>query len=230
MNDIPPPATTRSAVIFDALRADILGGFFEPGSRLQFTKLVERYQCSIGSLREALQRLSEVGLAESIAQQGFRVIAVSNEDLRDLVEARMEIEVTVLRHAIRHGDISWEGSCIAALHMLDRTPRHVGSSDFLSESWTIAHATFHQTLLEGCPNGRLLGVAARLRDVAELYRHWTTTHDDDLNGAANAEHHAILDAALARDAEQAGNLLRAHIERAHAPLRPRAAQLGGAIQ
>ncbi|MFJ6651443.1 FCD domain-containing protein [Microbacterium sp. NPDC091313] len=222
-------ATTRSGVIFDALRADILGGVFEPGNRLHFATLVRRYEASIGSLREALQRLTEVGLVESTAQHGFRVLEISDEDLRDLTQARMEVEVAVLRLAIEDGGITWEGDCVAALHVLERTPRRVDASDYLSEQWTIAHAAFHRTLLSGCGNARLLAVAERLRDVAELYRHWTSWAElGDPGDAPDDEHRGILEAALRRDADGAGELMRRHILRAQGPLRPRAARSGRA--
>lgn len=210
-----PAATTRSAVIFDAIRADVLGGLYAPGERLPFARLVDKYECSIGSLREALQRLAEVGLVESFAQQGFRVVEISEADLADLTQARIEIEVTVLRHAVREGDIAWEGSAVAALHMLERTPRHAeGSSAYISEDWAIAHAAFHRTLLSGCTNRRLLGVAAQLRDAAELYRRWSLPPELDPTHDPDKEHRELLQAAVERDSDRAGMLLQEHIQKA----------------
>ncbi|NIH87497.1 GntR family transcriptional regulator [Amycolatopsis granulosa] len=210
-----PIATTRSAVVFEAIRAEILGGLLKPGARLPFAALVEKYDCSMGTLREALQRLVETGLVESFAQQGFRVVRLSDEDLADLTEARIDIEVAALRHAVREGDIAWEGAAVASLHVLERTPRHDETSpDHLTEEWAVAHAAFHHALLSGCRNRRLLNVAARFRDAAELYRRWSLPPARDTARDPDEEHRAILKAAVDRDEELACRLLREHIEKA----------------
>lgn len=62
---------TRSGMAYERLRGDILAGRLAPETRLPFADLVRQYECSIGVLREALQRLQEQGLVVSEVQQGF---------------------------------------------------------------------------------------------------------------------------------------------------------------
>jgi DNA-binding GntR family transcriptional regulator len=199
---------------YDSLRADILSGRVSPGSKLPFAELVERYECSIGALREALQRLTVQGLVESEVQQGFRVVSISADDLIDLTTARCEIEVLALRYAIRDGDVAWEASAVAAHHMLERAPQFdQADPGRFSDDWAVAHGKFHEALLSGCGNRRILSTACTLRDSAELYRLWSVPlghdHDRDIAG----EHKAILDATISRDPDTAGRLLAAHIQR-----------------
>ena len=216
------PTTTRSALLYDRIRADILAGKINPGARLPFAELVSRYNCSIGSLREVLQRLSELGLVESVAQQGFRVVSVSAEDLQDLIEARLEIEVAALIHAIRDGDLAWEAAAVAALHVLEGTPAlRSDDPDQFSDAWAVAHTQFHQALLSGCGNRRLLSAAADLRDAAELYRRWSIPFGTDRHRDSAAEHRALLDASVRRDADLAAELLRQHITKTAYTLKPR---------
>lgn len=206
--------STRSGRLFATLRNDILGGKLKPGSRLPFAELSVTYNSSIGTLREALQRLAELGLAETIAQQGFRVVAVSAEDLQDLTDARLEIEVAALRHSIRDGDVAWEARAVAAHHVLERAPvLEANASDRFSEEWATAHSAFHQALLSGCSNRRLLSSAASLRDSAELYRRWSIPFGRDKTRDSHGEHRALLDAAVNRNVEAAAELLREHISR-----------------
>lgn len=199
--------------VYEALRADILAGRIPPGSRLGFAVLVDRYECSVGVIREALQRLSEQGLVTSEPKRGFRVMAISSEDLCDLTEARCEIEVLALRYAIKCGDLGWESAVVAAHHRLERTPMF-GSKDpaRFNDDWVTAHAAFHQALLEGCRNSRILATATALRDSAELYRQWSAPQHDRVRDIA-AEHKAIHDASVARNADLASRLLTAHIQR-----------------
>lgn len=203
----------RTARIYETLRADILAGRIAPGSRLGFAALVERYDCSVGVLREVLQRLSEQALVTAEPKRGFRVMDISADDLRDLTEARCEIEVLALRYAVARGDLAWESAVVAAHHRLERTPMYVADDpERFRDDWVSAHAAFHQALLDGCTNTRILATATALRDSAELYRQWSAPqHDRDRDIAG--EHQAILDAAVTRQADSACQLLTAHIQR-----------------
>lgn len=205
-------APTRAERVYTELRADILAGRQRPGSRLPFAELSERYGVSMGVAREALTRLTAEGLVESQPQQGFLVKSLSIVDLRHLTDARCAIETLVLREAVEHGGLGWESEALAAHHRLARTPMMAtGDPDRLCEEWAAAHSTYHLVLLSGCPNPRLLAVAASLRDSAELYRRWSVPfgrHDRDID----AEHRALLDAVLARDGAEATRVLTAHIQ------------------
>ncbi|WP_229480101.1 GntR family transcriptional regulator [Mycolicibacterium mageritense] len=199
--------------MYDALRADILSGRLAPGVKLPFNSLVDQYRCSIGAIREALQRLAEQGLVISEWQQGFRVVDVTVDDLRDLTVARCEIETLALRYAVEHGDVAWEAAAVSAHHVLQRAPMYDPDDPArFSDEWVQAHQRFHSALLAGCGNVRILSIANALRDSAELYRRWSAPlHDRDRD--IEAEHRAILDAVVARDGELASDLLTAHIQR-----------------
>jgi DNA-binding GntR family transcriptional regulator len=207
----PTRPSTRTEQVYGRLRADILAGRFEPGAKLPFAELTERYGGSMGALREGLQRLVEQGLVVSEPQLGFRVAPLSVDDLRDLTNARCDIEGMALRHAITHGDIDWESEIVASFYALERTPLSAARSDDSTPvvDWAAAHQRFHVALIAACPNQRLRSIASSLRDAAELYRIWsarTTTPRDTV-----AEHRKIVDAALARDSDTAVRLLEQHL-------------------
>lgn len=205
---------TRGERVYDALRADILAGRLAPGQRLRFAALCERYNSSMGLLREALSRLEEQGLARSERQQGYRVAPLSPEDLRQLTEARCEIEPLVLRHSIDQGDLAWESRLIAAHHTLARTPQYSDADPgLLAEDWVAAHAAFHAATMDGAGNPRLLAIALGLRDAAELYRCWSGPVGGDTHRDIAGEHRALLEATLERDPERAGTVLVDHIRR-----------------
>lgn len=204
---------TRAEAAFAALRADILAGRLLPGQRLQFGDLTGLYGTSVGVLREALSRLAEQGLVLAEPQQGFRVVPVSPEDLRDLTAARVEIETVALQRSLEHGDLAWESRLIAAHHVLDGTPQLVeGDPLRVNEEWAIAHARFHDVLLEACPIRRLREIARSLRDSAELYRRWSRHLGSEGSRDIPGEHRALLDAAIAHDAARATSLLAEHIQ------------------
>ncbi|GAB3571008.1 GntR family transcriptional regulator [Amycolatopsis endophytica] len=203
---------TRSAGIYARMRADILGGRLEPGQRLKFPELSERYATSVGSAREALTQLVGDGLVQSQPRQGYRVVPLSHEDLADLTVARVELESRVLWLSVANGDMAWESQAVAAHHVLARTPLFSDEdADHPSDAWSAAHAAFHQALLAGCPNRRLLTAARALREEAELYLQWSVSFGTEPDRDLPAEHAGLLDAATARDADRACELLRDHI-------------------
>jgi DNA-binding GntR family transcriptional regulator len=206
--------STKAERVFHRLRADILAGRHQPGERLRYAELCEQYDTSMGVLREALMRLAEQELVKGEAQQGFQVVSLSADDLLELTEARRELETLTLRHAIAEGDLEWESRLIAAHHRLSRSDQlDPDDPQRLSDTWVAAHAEFHKALLEGCANQRLKNLSASLRDSAELYRRWSVPLGEEADRDIAAEHASILEAALARDTDQAVLRLSDHVER-----------------
>ncbi|WP_068255271.1 GntR family transcriptional regulator [Janibacter corallicola] len=222
MTEQRPRASTET--VYALMRGDVLAGVYPPGSRLKFMPLCERYGASVSVIREALSRLCEQGLVESEPRIGFRVRAVSVADLRDLTATRIDVEVMALRQAIERGGVDWESAIVAAHHRLERTPLLTVDEPLrVSDDWEEAHSQFHSTLLDGCASEWMLGITRTLRDAAEFYRRWSQLHEPSRDVAA--EHRAIVDATIARDADTAAAQLRKHyqctadiVERALTPL------------
>jgi DNA-binding GntR family transcriptional regulator len=204
---------TRAERAYQQIRSDILTGRFLPGQRLLFTDLGARYGTSVGVLREGLSRLAEQGLVVSQPQQGFHVTPVIPDDLRDLTEARVEIETLAFRKAMQSGDLAWESRLVAAHHVLEGTPELTADDpQQVNEDWAIAHTEFHRVLLEGCPNRRLREYAAALRDASEVYRRWSRHLGGEQGRDIPGEHRALLKAAIDRDIPGGVALLAQHIE------------------
>jgi DNA-binding GntR family transcriptional regulator len=203
-------ASTRASVVLQRLRSDVLNGRLEPGSKLGFAELGARYDVSSGVLREVLPRLVEQGLATSEAQLGFRVVDVSVDQLTQLTDARVAIETIVIREAVDHGDISWEAGVVAKHHTLERIGRADPGPE-IPEEWLVAHEAFHLAILEGCGNSYLYEVAARLRSISVVYRCWSTPESHRTHRDIDAEHRAIMEAVVARDAHLAISLSERHI-------------------
>lgn len=206
-------APTLNEQLYHSLREDILSGRLVAGTRLPFAELHKRYDAGTGTLREALARLVSDSLVIGEGQKGFSVAPISREDLLDITQLRCTLEGGALRDAIAHGDNEWEASIVAALHRLSRY--HQQRSDLpplLTEAGATLHRSFHLGLLAGCRSKWQLRMIELLYDHSERYRRLSSikqSHDRD----SDAEHRAIADATLARDADAAASLLVQHIER-----------------
>lgn len=193
------------------MRAEILAGALKPGEKLRLAELAARTGASISVVREALIRLASEGLVVAEPQLGFRVVPVSAKDLDDLIGARLVVECETFRSAMTHGTHGWEGEVIAAYHRLRRSEQgeHVGRNE---EKWVAAHRSFHEALLAGCPNQRLVAASMSLRDAAELYRASSVSTMSPRDAEQrDAEHASLRDAAVEHNIEGGVALLGAHI-------------------
>ena len=215
-------ATTRRKMATDAvlvsqdvqarLKSDILDGRFPPGSRLGTALLQQEYGASVGTLREALSHLRSEGLVEMEAGRGFRVAPVSAEDLRDVSSLYVEFEERAAVDSVRHGDDDWETGVLTSFHRLARIEALPREERILrSSEWLVCHREFHLALVAGCRSRWVLRVRAVLFDHMERYRLISQKHRP-LSMRKRREHELIRDAALARNAEEVGKLLRLHLE------------------
>lgn len=89
------PATLVD-VVARRVRDDILSGALEPGAKIVEEQLCAELGISRAPLREALRRLSELGLIEHLPRRGSRVVEWSPDDIRQLFALRELLE----RHAV----------------------------------------------------------------------------------------------------------------------------------
>ena len=212
---VSSPTAPRSLTegLYRALRTEILGGRFAPGQRLRPSALGQQRGVSLNVVREALNRLSGEGLVDASPQLGFAVVQLSVEDLDDLTALRSLVECSAIRTSVEQGSLAWETGLVAAHHRLARTPMTgPDSPDELTSEWMQAHNDFHAATMSACGNRRLIALTAALSESAAIYRHWSQAYDHGRRDIAG-EHHAVFEAALARDAELAARLHAEHIRR-----------------
>jgi DNA-binding GntR family transcriptional regulator len=205
---------TISAEVRDLIRDDIFSARWAPGTRLQIGELSQRYSASSTAVREALARLAGEKLLEFQPNRGFQIARLTLDELHDIGELRARVEEFGLGLAIARGDLAWESELIAVHHRLERTPRRrPDDPHHTSNEWFLAHQAFHAKLLEACGAPMLLEFAASLDNAMALYRLWTAPAPKAESRDVEAEHQAILEATLARDAPSAARLLREHYTR-----------------
>ncbi|CAN7619549.1 FCD domain-containing protein [Variovorax sp. LjRoot175] len=196
---------------FGRLRQDVLTGTFAAGAKLKLDELQTVYGFSSSPLREALSRLAQEGLVRADERRGFRVAAISAEDLADITRMRVMLDVPALREAIAHGDDAWEASILAAFHRLEKVESRLGDGPVvLDDAWSELHRGFHLALVAACPSERQLSWSASLFDQAERYRRFSARFRKAARRKSN-EHRKIMDATLRRDAETACAMLEEHI-------------------
>lgn len=207
----------------------IVGGQIPPGSPIDLEELGAEAQVSRTVVREALRVLTAKGLVEARPRWGTRVRDRAEWNMLDpdLLEWQLEADVepaflsdlSVVRQAIEP----------AAARLAAKTTRKTDRKRMreafeafeaaLSDDvagLVEADVNFHRAILEASGNlffrqmGPLLSAALRGRD-ALVFRNPQSRRPE---GLMLAEHRAVLDAILARDADDAERLMRLLMDRA----------------
>ena len=201
-----------------ALKKDIISGRHLPGEKLRVEHLKRDYGVGGGTLREALTLLIADKLVVAEGQRGFRVALVSAEDLVDLSRIRILLEKEAIRQAIAHGDDEWEASVVSAAHILSRASKAFAGNprdEAVFDEWERRHRAFHLSLISAAPSEWTRYFLTVAYQQYERYRHMFLAVAKDFykDRDAEAEHVAILDAVLARDADTAVRLIEEHLTR-----------------
>jgi len=205
-------ATATEAAV-QLLRRDIVSGTLTPDSKLKIRELKERYGIGASPMREALAQLSAQGLVQQSSQKGFRVPPLSAAELLDITHSRQLIEIEALRLAITHGDAAWEDEIVASYHLLEHYFRRmIPAPTSPSDEFEIRHARFHRALIAACPLHLVRAFCETLYEKAARYRLKLRIDYGFSNDCVIAEHRALMEAVLSRDADRAVREHHAHIQ------------------
>ncbi|MBV2359488.1 GntR family transcriptional regulator [Thalassococcus sp. CAU 1522] len=139
--------------IFETLRHRLMTNVYDHGAKVRAEALKQEFGCSASTVREALFRLSTLGLVTFQEQRGFRVPRRSDALLRELTHLRVLLEAEGAALSIRHGGVAWEAQLSAAHHQLSHLETRMQGADDKSpfvDLWFAAEQHFHQTLIASC--------------------------------------------------------------------------------
>ncbi|MBB2903141.1 DNA-binding GntR family transcriptional regulator [Kineococcus radiotolerans] len=199
---------TKSDFAYTRVRELILSGQLEPGAVIHQAALARRIGISTTPLREALRRLKQQGLVELDAHRDARVSALDATEARDLLEMRRSLDPLAAALAAERRTKAELAEMRAALEGLDALPGKP-TWDQLAH-----HRRFHTAIYRASHNAILIESLDGLWDTADRYRlHGLQVERSEQERAMKAgEHHQLLEAITAGDAEGASQVMFAHIE------------------
>jgi DNA-binding GntR family transcriptional regulator len=193
---------TRTDIIGERLRDDILAGSLKPGQRLRFQELQRSYNVGLTPLREALFKLSAEGLVATTSRRGFKVAPMSLAELEEITRLRQMLERVAIIESVANGDDAWEGRIILAFHRLSKLEE-------TDPAWQFWHRSFHNAIVAACNSPILHRIRQDLFDQAIRYRRLSMRLSADRRDHSN-EHRAIMEACIARDGEKTAELVTNH--------------------
>ncbi|MEJ6767923.1 MAG: GntR family transcriptional regulator, partial [Paracoccaceae bacterium] len=192
-----------------AIRRDISFGVLRPDQKLKLADLRQAYGGSNHSMRETLRILSSEGVVEAANQRGFRVTSATEDDLRDILLVRLEVEKLGLKRSLERGDVAWESRVIAVLHSVSRADATVlkNPDDVTALEWDEACRDLIMTLISASGSPRISDMAAQFYGQSRRFR-LALLREGRIDFAARAARRtALQNAIIARDEPRALGVL-----------------------
>lgn len=194
---------------YERIRTDIIFGRLAPSAKLRLDDLKSGYGVSVSTLREILSRLTSERLVVAEGQKGFQVAPVSVANLKEIAALRLLLECRALEQSFAAGDTEWEAYVVAAHHRLAWVEERMSQGDrSQTEHWKRCDWEFHQALISACGSKMLVETHAAVFDKYLRYQMIALSYRE---GIAAAEHAALRDCAVNRDAAEACEILRRHV-------------------
>lgn len=198
---------TLSEKIFNSIRGKILDFSYSPGVRLSDDEIAAEFKMSRTPVREALNRLVEIGLVEAKSNRGFRVKTFTKKDIEDLYVLRNSLECLAVKLTIERINSEKEKKL---KYLLKSYPSIIRVGDI--ERFNLVDSEYHEMIALFSENNALYETLHNLSFKIHLIRRydhlrpgsWERTYD---------EHMQILNHILTRDIKKGQRSMEKHISK-----------------
>ena len=200
-----PPTLADQA--YAVIQRAILDESFQPGDHLSVPALSKDLGISRSPVREAILRLEQEGLVQTIPRRGAVVVGVTFAELLKLYEVREFLEGLAARLAAEQA----ADEQIAALR--DKYEEHrkaIEAGDV--EAHMAVDIEFHRQIFAACGNHFVADMHREIQNQIRLGLTSTAAVPGNPPKALE-EHQVILKAIVKRDPDEAERAARAHIQR-----------------
>lgn len=207
MSNIPPIIhKTRTQLVVEVLREQILSGDIKGGEPLRQSAIAEQLNVSRIPVREALVQLEAEGLVKFEPHKGATATVLSVEQVTELFELRAMIESDLLAKAIpnlQDEDLKEAETVLTALEMAFKRRDSVAS-------WSELNTQFHTCLYKAANRTHTLEVVHGLNTNCDRYIRLQLLLTGGIP-TAEKEHRELLELCKKKDIKNATHLLREHI-------------------
>jgi DNA-binding GntR family transcriptional regulator len=182
----------------------ILKGELSAGQKLTEQEVAERVGVSRGPVREALRVLAEAGLLQIEPNRGAFVRKIDFKEAIEIHDVYSALEELAARSAAR----GLAGGQVEELKGLVESMDAAAEAEDLDRYYTL-NLSFHQRLVEGSGNQKLLRIYNRLLNELHLFRRFGLMQRSQMQ-RSNHEHRQVLEKIAAGDPEGAAEAMRHH--------------------
>lgn len=194
-------------IVYEELKRQIMVGEIAPGTRMMEVELADEMGVSRTPVREAIRKLEKEGLVSIEPRRGAYASDISIKDMVDVLEVRQDLE-----------------GMAAALASLRITEEEKEDLEKIVQEYTDAvesgniseiikyDEAFHKYIVSISGNKTLVQMVSQVQDLALRFRY---IYYDDFTRFKNQplEHHRIVDAIFAADANKARIEAESHLSK-----------------
>ena len=191
---------------YDYVKAQIMNLELKPGQYITDSQVASELNVSRTPVREALRRLEQEGLLVNQARRGWKVYALSLEDIHEIFDIKASLEGMLARRAATCQDEGLQKSLREAMEGMKRAAR-TGDGD----AWLEADFQLHRVIFSMGGNERAAGIIQNLNDQWHRVRIGFLAMQGRIE-RSNPEHEAVVDMILSGDSQEAERLMRIHLD------------------
>lgn len=200
--------TNLKTVAYNTIKEKIVTCEYAPGTFLNEELLTEELKISRTPIRDALGRLEQEGLIEIKAKKGITVTPLSIKDINMIFEIRKLYEPYILK---TYGSHLPEEKLNEYFRIFKN--KNTNSECFQDNNYFYdLDASFHQMIVDTCPNTYLLHSYALTRTQSERFRFMTGNVSNNRLEDTFNEHINIIIPCLQKDWDTAAEKLLLHLE------------------
>lgn len=194
---------TKREKVYLSLQNEIITGAIRPGTRLIISNLAKQFNVSEIPVREAIQSLAHEGYVSITPHSGATVSSMSEDDIRQIFEIRINLESLASRLAVDH---------LSNSHIKTLDQMIEDSKEFLHnqnlQGYGEFNRAFHDFIYQHANNQRLFTMISELWDFSTRYPAFFSSLEDIENSLR--EHKEIVDALNDKNADLVEKLMRDH--------------------
>jgi len=199
--------------VYSILWDRILSRNLHPGEKLSDVHLSEELGVSRTPVREALHRLVQDGVVIYSPNRGFSVASFSATDIAEIFDLRAVLEALALRTLaakLKPKEYRWARGELDRVEVLIRDATDDDARLAAASAFLEVDQGFHQWLIEGSRNQRLIGILNGLWGQISVFQR-AGTHVPGWMEIALDQHKQIIDLLLEGEIDPAADALEHHI-------------------
>ena len=201
MQNNTKPKDIKNDLYID-LKKKLINCIYPPGTLLNEMQIATEYGMSRTPIREILARLEVDGYIKIMPKKGIYVTDISLNDVKQIFQARFEIEPLALKMAAPYLD---KNELMMFRNKFEQDDLDIGNSFWLDTA-------MHLFIIENCGNDYIINMMRKLFDDNARVVIASKQNDIKIHDA-KCEHIEILDSLLnGNDIEISVMLMRKHIE------------------
>jgi DNA-binding GntR family transcriptional regulator len=196
---------------YSILKNQIIRRRFSPNEKISIPDLADQLGVSRTPVREALNRMEMEGLVKTVSKVGTFVVAISSEDIMDIMDTRLMLEFWVIEKLAHADKMVVQNALTNMESILMRSSNMIEAEqfdDYLTADYNMA---FHIEFMKIGQNQKNVDIYLRLMD----YRYITMKSSivsSDMVKAAQVQHIGIIAAMKGGNIEEIRKVIRLHLD------------------